>query len=112
MALLLSDGDHDSGSISTKYAVDVAKELGSKIYTIAMSDEADSTLLQMIAKSSGGEYFKAKDSDELLKIYDHINSYELSTIKSREYLSKEYYYHYVLLFAFAFMLYFLYRRLL
>lgn len=109
--VLLSDGEHNSGKISPQNAVNLAKEKSIKIYTVAITDEADSALLKHISDESGGEYFKANDSAELEKIYDQIDTLERSNIKSREYLSKEYYFHYVLLFAFAFMLYFLYRRL-
>ncbi|NOQ30614.1 MAG: VWA domain-containing protein [Helicobacteraceae bacterium] len=111
VVILLSDGEHNSGDFSPQEAVQRAKEEGAKIYTIAITSEADNTLLKKIADETGGEFFLAKDSEELQSTYEKIDSLERSSIKSREYLSKEYYYAYPLMLAFAFLLIFLNREL-
>lgn len=99
--ILLTDGEHNSGSISPKVASKMAKEKGVKIYTIAIGEkgDADDALLEQIAKESGGLFFNATSARELKKVYDKIDTLESSKIKSREYLQKEFYYQVILLFT-------------
>jgi Ca-activated chloride channel homolog len=110
--VLLSDGEHNSGSISPKEATKLAKDKGIKIYTIAMGNkgEADEALLQTIAKDGSGEFFSATSAKELKKVYKEIDKLESSNIKSREYLLKEYFYQIFLLLASGLLLYLLYRE--
>ena len=110
--ILLSDGEHNSGSISPKDAIALAKEQNIKIYTIGMGNrgEADEALLQKIADESGGEFFYVLSAKELKEIYENINELESSKIKSREYLLKDYYYWAALLLALSLLLFLLYRE--
>ncbi len=112
VVILLTDGEHNSGSIAPKDAVGIAKEKGVKIYTIGIGEkgEFDQGLLEMIARESGGKHFSAYNSEELQEVYEAINTLERSAIKSREYLKKEYYYTYVLLGAFILLLYYIGTR--
>jgi Ca-activated chloride channel family protein len=107
--VLLTDGEHNSGRITPKEAVAIAKEKGVKIYTIGIgrAGEFDATLLQTIAEESGGRSFSAHNRDELEAIYGEIDALERSAIKSREYLKKEYYYPAALLGVFVLLLYFI-----
>ncbi|MEA2091182.1 MAG: VWA domain-containing protein [Campylobacterota bacterium] len=110
--ILLSDGEHNSGSISPKDAIKLSLEKNIKIYTIAMGNrgEADEVLLQKIAKDSNGEFFSATSAKELKKVYKEIDKLESSNIKSREYVLKEYFYQTVLLLASGLLLFLLYRE--
>lgn len=110
--ILLTDGEHNSGAVSPKDAIELAKEQNIKIYTIAMGNrgEADETLLQKIADESGGEFFYAGSAKELKEVYEKIDELESSKIKSREYLLKDYYYWTALLLALAILLFLLYRE--
>ncbi|MBE0514136.1 VWA domain-containing protein [Sulfurimonas sp.] len=110
--ILFTDGEHNSGDISPKDAIELAKERGIKIYTVGMGNrgEADEALLQKIAHESGGEFFYAESAGELKKICKKINELESSKIKSREYLLKDYYYWTALLLALAILLFLLYRE--
>jgi len=111
--VLLTDGEHNSGRISPKDAVALAKEVGVKIYTIGIGNkgEFDKELLETIAKESGGSFFSAYNSEELEKAYDGINSLEQSHIKSRAYKVKEYFFQWPLALAFfALFLLLWYRR--
>ncbi|MEA1920964.1 MAG: VWA domain-containing protein [Campylobacterota bacterium] len=103
IVILLSDGEQNSGRISPKDAVAMAIESGVKIYTIGIGDERayDSALLKEIAKESQGQFFAAKNSEELRQVYAQIDSLERSSIKSRAYLIKDYYFYWPLLIAFA-----------
>lgn len=110
--ILLTDGEHNSGAISPKDAIELAKEQNIKIYTIAMGNrgEADEALLQKIADESGGEFFYAGSAKELKEVYVKIDELESSKIKSREYLLKDYYYWTALLLALLTLLFLLYRE--
>lgn len=109
--ILLTDGEHNSGSISPKDALRLAQEGEIKVYTIGMGNkgEADEALLQEIAKQSGGEYFGATSAKELQAVYEKINALESSKIRSREYLQKEYYFWVSLLAVAALLLFLLYK---
>ncbi len=111
--ILLSDGEHNSGSISPKDAVKLAIDKKIKIYTIAMGNkgEADEALLKEIAMQSNGEFFNAASAKELKKVYSEIDKLESSKIKSREYLLKDYFYQIFLLLASGLLLFLLYREL-
>ena len=109
--ILLTDGEHNSGSISPKVATDLANKLDIKIYTIAIAEDLDNSLFQEIAQESSGKFFFAKDAKELEKVYEQINALESSKIKSKEYLQKDFYYHFVLLFAGLLLLFLIFREL-
>lgn len=109
--ILLTDGEHNSGSISPKEAMELVENEGIKVYTIAVGnkEEADSGLLEKIAQQSGGEFFGASNAKELAEVYQKIDTLESSKIKSREFAQKEYYYQYFLLLACVFLLLLLFR---
>jgi len=111
--ILLTDGEHNSGSISPKDAVKLAKEKSIKIYTIGIGNEgeADGALLKEIALSTGGHFYIAKNSEELRQVYEAIDKHESSKIKSREFLLKEYFYELFLLLASGLLLFLLYREI-
>ncbi len=111
--VLLSDGEHNSGSISPKDATKLALDADIKIYTIAIGNkgEADEALLEKIAKDSNGEFFSAISAKELKDVYDEIDKLESSKIKSREYLLKDYFYQSVLLLGSGLLLFLLYREI-
>jgi Ca-activated chloride channel family protein len=110
--ILLSDGEHNSGSVSPRDATALAKEKNIKIYTIGIGKdgEADSALLGKIASESGGEFFYASSAKELQDVYEKIDELESSKIKSKEYLLKEYYFAVALLVAGALVLFLLFRE--
>jgi len=111
--VLLSDGEHNSGSISPKDAIKLANEKHIKIYTIAIGHEgeADEVLLEMIAKEASGEFFRAVTAKELKSVYAEIDKLESSKIKSRDYALKDYYYEIFLLFASMLLLYLIHKEI-
>jgi len=111
--VLLSDGEHNSGSISPKDATKLALDADVKIYTIAVGNEgeADEALLKQIAKDASGEFFNATSAKELKSVYEEIDKLESSKIKSREYLLKDYFYQSFLLLASGLLLFLLYREI-
>lgn len=113
LVILLSDGEHNSGTISPKEALESIKSKNIKVYTIAIGNrgEADEALLETIAKESGGEFYSAISAKELQEVYKEIDKLESSAIKSREYLLKNYYFQTLLLLASALLLFLLYREI-
>ncbi len=111
--ILLSDGEHNSGTVSPKEALESIKSQNIKIYTIAIGNkgEADVALLEKIALESGGEFYSAISAKELQEVYTKIDELESSKIKSREYLLKNYYYQTLLLLASVLLLFLLYREM-
>ncbi len=95
--ILLTDGVNNRGEIAPQMAIEIAKTYGIRVYTIgvgAMGNapypvmtpfgvktmtvpvEIDEKLLQEIASSTGGTYFRATDNTKLLSIYGEINKME------------------------------------
>jgi Ca-activated chloride channel family protein len=105
VVVLLTDGQNNAGMISPSTAADIAKSLGIKVYTIGvgtrgyapfpvedpvfgrrlvqMQVDLDEGTLRDIAKKTGGEYFRATDTEELKKIYEQIDRLEKSTIETK-----------------------------
>jgi len=108
--VLLSDGEHNSGAISPKDALVLINKQNIRVYTIGIG-EADSALMQKIAKDSGGVYYSARNAKELQSVYDAIDELESSKISSKEYKLKDYYFQTILLLACGFLLFLLYREL-
>ncbi len=92
--ILLTDGANTAGEVSPIKAAELAAERGLKIYTIGIgaeemivrslfgnqrvnpSADLDEATLSAIAEKTGGKYFRARDTAELLKIYDLIDELE------------------------------------
>ena len=107
----MTDGVNNRGQISPVMAAEIARDLGIKVYTIGvgsqgkapfpaidpfgntsyvMADvEIDEVLLRKIAKTTGGEYFRAVDNKALKEIYDRINLMEKSEVQVTNYTSYE-----------------------
>lgn len=92
--VLLTDGMHNSGETSPKDAVALAASRGVKIYTIGMgrASNYDQKMLEKIAHDSHGKFFQAQTKEALEEVYDEIDDLEPSKIRSRDYLSKAYWY--------------------
>tara|TARA_Y100001960_G_scaffold303943_1_gene356550 strand:+ start:1137 stop:2105 length:969 start_codon:yes stop_codon:yes gene_type:complete len=92
--ILLSDGSNTSGLIDPIEAAKIAKKYDATIYTIGVgagemtvkeffmtrkvntARDLDEKTLMEIAEITGGQYFRARDAQELATIYDTINSLE------------------------------------
>ena len=92
--ILLTDGENTAGSIEPQRAAEVAAKMGIRIHTIGLgadtmeipsffgsrqinpSRELDETLLTAIASSTGGEFFRARNTEELDNIYRLIDQLE------------------------------------
>ncbi len=92
--VLLTDGANTAGEIEPVKAAELAADEGLKIYTIGIgademiirsffgsrrvnpSADLDEKTLQGIAETTGGRYFRARDTTELEKIYRAIDQLE------------------------------------
>ncbi|WP_158974777.1 VWA domain-containing protein [Cellulophaga sp. L1A9] len=106
--ILLTDGINNSGFIEPQTAAELAVEYDIKTYTIGLgtngnalspiainSDgsfrygmkpvEIDEALLEQIAKTTGGAYFRATNNQSLASIYDEINKLEKTEIEEFKY---------------------------
>ena len=99
--ILVTDGDNNAGTIAPDTASELAKELGIKIYTIGVGTDKtilpvkgfgqtqyqqvegglNEDLLKQIAGTTGGRYYRARDSKALSQIYSTINMLEKTEFK-------------------------------
>ncbi|MGE0570687.1 MAG: VWA domain-containing protein [Dehalococcoidia bacterium] len=85
--ILLTDGQHNEGSISPEEATELAVALRIRLYTIGVvtpgrggGAEVDAELLTEIAERTGGRYFEADTPEELAAVYEEIGSLEKSSV--------------------------------
>ncbi|MCW9013730.1 MAG: VWA domain-containing protein [Gammaproteobacteria bacterium] len=91
--ILLTDGRNTAGEVEPIKAAEIAAEQGLKIYTIGIgaemverggfffnrqvkNREIDEKTLTAIAEQTGGKYFRARDTEELNKIYSLLDELE------------------------------------
>jgi len=108
--ILLTDGVNNKGEIAPATAAGIAKTFGIRVYTVGvgtqgmapypvqtpygmqyqdMPVEIDEEILQEIAQTTGGKYFRATDNDSLEKIYKEIDKLEKSKIDVKQFSRKE-----------------------
>ncbi|HEC45502.1 MAG TPA: VWA domain-containing protein, partial [Epsilonproteobacteria bacterium] len=89
--ILLTDGYHNAGRTSPEQAVEKAKSLGIKIYTIGIGKKSDydAAMLETIAKESRGKSYAASSAEALSKVYKEIDTLEPSPIRSENYLNQK-----------------------
>ena len=108
--ILLTDGVNNAGTIAPITAAELAQTFGIKVYTIGVGSmgqapypvntpygvqlrnmpvEIDEELLENIAQSTGGKYFRATNNDKLQQIYEEIDQLEKIEIEVKEYSRKK-----------------------
>ena len=98
--VLLTDGAPSLGDLSSDDAINIAKEIGVKIYTVGIGDDLggfaqdsvfgiqrhqtplNKKLLKKIAQDTGGQFFEAKNPKDLAYIYDKIDKLEKNEIQA------------------------------
>jgi Ca-activated chloride channel homolog len=110
VVILLTDGNNNTGSIAPLTAAEIAKTFGVRVYTIGVGTigtapypfqtpfgiqyqnvpvEIDEAILQQIAQSTGGKYFRATSNSKLREIYNEIDKLEKSKIEISEYSRRD-----------------------
>lgn len=100
--VLLTDGQNTAGNIDPAEAKELAVSEGIKIYTIGVgadqmivrgifgnrrvnpSQDLDENMLTDLAESTGGQYFRARDTESLTQIYALLDELEPIARESRE----------------------------
>lgn len=92
VAVLLTDGENNAGSVEPLVAARIAETLGIRVYTIGAitrsgNNEAnvDERALREMAELTGGRYFPAESEDALAAIYNSIDDLEKSRVGRAEY---------------------------
>jgi len=92
VAILLTDGAHNSGQVLPLDAARVAKLLGVRVYSIGAvtrserasgSVPVDEALMREMAEATGGRYFPVSDGEALRQIYEEIAQLERTRIGVR-----------------------------
>jgi Ca-activated chloride channel family protein len=105
--ILLSDGENTAGVISPEEAAEAAKSFGIKVYAIGVGSTGrapfpeedsfgrviltsqfvrlDEQTLKMLADTTGGQYFNARDTRALEDVYAQIDQLEKTETEGRLY---------------------------
>jgi len=107
--VLMTDGANNAGDLSPMQAAQMAAAFGFKIYTIGVGTgrralvprlvgftgnvryvrqrfPIDEETLESIANATGGEYFRARDTDSLHQIYAEIDELEKTKTEEKRYM--------------------------
>lgn len=106
VAVLLTDGANNAGTLDPRLAAQIAAEKGVKVYSVAIGGDGpvdiavpgffgesrlvkqripvDFVLLQDVARTTGGLAFRAESTEELRSIYANINALEKTEVKVRK----------------------------
>ena len=102
--ILLTDGAENAGKVDAKTAAELARSVGVKVYTIGVGSKGpvpfptkdvfgrtvyelvridlDEPLLRAVAERTGGEYYRATDTERLRDIYATIDRLEKTKIET------------------------------
>ncbi len=107
IAILLTDGVDNAGTVPLEVAVNTAKKYHIRVYTIGIGGRGDYNpyVLEKIAKETGGKFFEADTVKKLEAVYETIDKLEKSEIKGNRYVKKRYYFAWPLALAIVLMLY-------
>ncbi len=107
--ILLTDGENNAGQLEPIQAAELAETMGIKIYTIGVGTKGqapmpvqdpftgrsviqwvpvsiDEETLTKVADITHGRYFRATDTDSLVKIYSEIDQLEKSNVESHHFV--------------------------
>jgi Ca-activated chloride channel family protein len=94
IAILLTDGVDNTGTIPLDVAIKVAKKYKIKFYVIGIGTGRDfnKKVLQKIATETNGKFYSTTTKQELINIYKDIDKLEKSKIEINKYVDKTYYF--------------------
>lgn len=110
--ILLTDGASNAGMMSPENAAKMAASVGLRIYTIGVGandqtdffgfgggSDLDEVTLKNIARTTGGEYFRAADMQDLAKVYTRIDQLEPSNGRQQWYRPRDEWFYWPLALA-------------
>lgn len=94
VAILLTDGQNNSGDVQPTDAAQIAKLIGVRLYTIGAvaarsRADVDEALMKRMAEMTGGLYFRASDETALRDVYREIQTLEKARVGTRAFISTE-----------------------
>lgn len=127
VVILLTDGMDNSGAIKPADAASIAKTFGIRVYTIGVGTkgkalqpvaigrdgnyifdwqdvEIDEEVLQKIAETTGGKYFRATTTEKLKEVYQEIDKLEKTKFQVSQYSKRHEEFWRFLIPALAFLL--------
>ncbi len=108
--VLMTDGQNTAGSVEPLLAAKAAAGLGIKVYTVGIGQDGkvpipvdtpfgqrmgylenslDENLLRQIAAETGGQFFRAYNTENLKEIYSTIDKLETTKVEVKKYVEKE-----------------------
>ena len=100
VAILLTDGENNSGDIEPLAAARIAETLGIRVYTIGVIEQGQRTVderaLREMAELTGGRYYPASSEQALEAIYAGIDQLEKSRVERAQFAVYEEYAMYFL----------------
>lgn len=119
IVILLTDGQNNAGRVTPEAAAEAAAALGYRVYAVGagtrgvarypttdffgnkryvpMQVDIDDASLERIARSTGGRYFRATDTESLRDIYAEIDALEKTEYEGHVYLDYRELYPWLLL---------------
>ncbi len=108
--VLITDGQSNAGPVAPLVAAEAAAALGIRVYTIGVgasagplqrvlrggSGEIDEDTLRGVAARTGGRYYRAADASALQAVYDEIDTLEMTTGRTREFVHRDERFRYAL----------------
>ena len=108
VVILLTDGENNAGQLEPVQAAELAATMGIKVYTIGVGTKGeapvpvtdafgrqsvqwmpvniDEATLTKVAEVTGGQYFRATDTDSLAKIYAEIDQLEKTKVAAKHFV--------------------------
>ena len=119
--ILMSDGYNNAGSLLVSQAIKLAKNQDIQVYTIGIGSATqnkssffgllgnentgwDEMTLKKIAKETGGKYFRAQSTKDLVDVYREIDRLETITVENQGFKPKRELFYYPLLAGLVFWL--------
>jgi len=107
--ILLTDGMDNASITPLDVVIKKLKKEHIKVFAIGIGSDADVSVLQKIANSTGGKFYLASSLEDLQQIYKDIDKLTKSKIKSNIQILNTYYYQYPLFIAILLFLFYLYQ---
>ena len=95
LMILLTDGNDTASRVPPEHAADIARQREVVVYTIGVGDpnasgddRVDLAVLQTVARTTGGRFFRAEDGAQLEKIYADIDKLAPATVEMQSWRPK------------------------
>lgn len=104
VTILLTDGEENQFAIEPGIAARLCAEMKIKVYTVAATEEIDTTLHERVASLTGGRFQTAVGEARLEAVYREIDTLEKRPVEARQLILRSELYRWLLLPAALLML--------